>query len=163
MSTLHRLSADLGCEEAAVKLVADALAILRTIDPSPSRSLGSGRNPPSGLFAKTMYYTKQVVGALLLYTPSTLEEPVDGKKSDMPGGALGKKLKAAVDSLETAARVGRNSDAIFLLAQMNFVCLPTSGVMAHRGSGVLICDSMAIGRIRGATPSHLRNTRNWPT
>ena len=115
--------------QAAAALVNDALAILRTLDPTPSQSTyivregrgGGGRlegEGPDGLLGLLSGYIKQAAKVLLLYTPSTLEEPVDGGTKVT---VLGKKLAAAVEKLETAGRVLKSPDAIYLLAQMNFV------------------------------------------
>lgn len=116
-------------KQAAAALVNDALAILRTLDPTPSQSTyivregrgGGGRlegEGPDGLLGLLSGYIKQAAKVLLLYTPSTLEEPVDGGTKVT---VLGKKLAAAVEKLETAGRVLKSPDAIYLLAQMNFV------------------------------------------
>ncbi|PUU83094.1 hypothetical protein B9Z19DRAFT_965565 [Tuber borchii] len=115
-------------KQAAAVLVNDALAILRTLDPTPSQSTyivregggGGGRlegEGPDGLLGLLSGYIKQVAKVLLLYTPSTLEEPVDGGTKVT---VLGKKLAAAVEKLETAGRALKSPDAIYLLAQMNF-------------------------------------------
>jgi len=116
-------------KQAAAALVNDALAILRTLDPTPSQSTyivreGGGRGGrlegegPDSLLGLLAGYIKQAAKVLLLYTPSTLEEPVDGGTKVT---VLGKKLAAAVEKLETAGRVLKSPDAIYLLAQMNFV------------------------------------------
>ncbi|KAG0138195.1 hypothetical protein HOY82DRAFT_588760 [Tuber indicum] len=115
-------------KQAAAALVNDALAILRTLDPNPSRSThtaregGGGRGQAEGegtdgLLGSLAGYVKRAAKVLLLYTPSTLEEPMDGGRKV---AVLGRKLAAAVEKLETAGRVLRSPDAIYLLAQMNF-------------------------------------------
>lgn len=116
-------------KQAAAALVNDALAILRALVPSSSQSTyivreggGGGGRPegegPHSLLGLLAGYIKRVAKVLLLYTPSTLEEPVDGGTKV---AVLGEKLAAAVEKLETAGRVLKSPDAIYLLAQMNFV------------------------------------------
>ena len=116
-------------KQAAAALVNDALAILRALVPNSSQSTylvreGGGvggrseGEEPDSLLGLLVGYIKQVAKILLLYTPSTLEEPMDGGAKVM---ALGEKLAAAVEKLETAGRVLKSPDAIYLLAQMNFV------------------------------------------
>jgi hypothetical protein len=112
-------------------LVVDAVVILRTPDPSPSWYPRSGQNVPTSLFSKMSYCGKQVATALLLYTPSTLEEPMDGKEA-LPVGVVGTKLKSAVGNLETTARIGRNADALSLLAAMKFIYFSLPGVFSAR-------------------------------
>ena len=135
-------------KQAAAALVNDALAILRTLDPTPSQSTyivregrgGGGRlegEGPDGLLGLLSGYIKQAAKVLLLYTPSTLEEPVDGGTKVT---VLGKKLAAAVEKLETAGRVLKSPDAIYLLAQMNFVGSLVPPWFGHL-SEVLGCES----------------------
>lgn len=77
---------------------------------------------------------------ILVHSPASLEEPVDAppQKSAPPPpvggtGLFGKKLRSAVDKLEAAREIGKNYDAMFLLAQMNFVSFPTPGRRGRRG------------------------------
>lgn len=74
-----------------------------------------------------VYYAKQVATAVLVHSPASLEEPVDAPPKNVPvggTGVFGTKLRSAVDKLETAREIGKNYDAMFLLAQMNFVGRP---------------------------------------
>lgn len=60
-----------------------------------------------------------------MHSPASLEEPADAPpKTAAPvggTGTFGKKLRSAVDKLESAREIGKSYDAMFLLAQMNFV------------------------------------------
>jgi len=114
-------------KQAAAALVNDALTILRALEPSPSPSTyivregGGGQlegEGPDSLLGLLAGYIKRVAKVLLLYTPSTLEEPVDSGAKVI---VLGERLATAVEKLETAGRVLKSPDAIYLLAQMNFV------------------------------------------
>lgn len=123
-------------EEQAEALVSEALTILRTLDPSPVRS-PSARSDASRttLYGKAVYYAKQAATVILVHSPASLEEPADApppppKSAPVGGtGLFGKKLRSAVDKLEAAREIGGSYDAMFLLAQMNFVGRPidTSG------------------------------------
>lgn len=109
-----------------------------------------------------LYYAKQAATAILVHTPASLEEPADAppKKSAPVGGTglFGKKLRAAVDKLETARQIGQNQDAMFLLAQMNFVghCLVWLGWVSW-----LTVYSTEIGRIPEIIPLRSRGTKSW--
>ncbi|KAL7275256.1 ERAD-associated protein [Rhizina undulata] len=114
------------------KLVSQAIAILSTLDDAPStksrpsNARSEERLPPNaGVSTKLAFYAKQLARFLLVHSPTSLEEPVDAmgsqhKDEEWVGGVHGKKLKGAVEKLETAREIGRNPDAIFLLAEMNF-------------------------------------------
>lgn len=106
------------------------MATLRRIDsrirPKRGRAGTAAGNShhevPRGLVGYAGYYLKQLFSALLIHNPVSQEEPVDGATPITPKDTPhSRKLKGAVELLEKAADAG-NGDAIYLLAQMNFVC-----------------------------------------
>lgn len=109
----------------AETLVHEALTILRTLDPTPIRSqVGTTEASRLNLYGKVLYYAKKAATVILVHNPASLEEPVDAppKKATPVGGTglFGKKLRSAVEKLEAAREIGKNEDAMYLLAQMNF-------------------------------------------
>lgn len=86
--------------------------------------MGSGED--DGLLGVAWYYTKRI---LLWHVTESFEEPTGSgakkkkKKKEVLGGTgvHGKKLRAAVNLLKKAVEPG-NQDAVFLLAEMSFVC-----------------------------------------
>lgn len=95
---------------------------------SPSARSDASR---TSLYGKAVYYAKQAATVILVHNPESLEEPADAppppaKSAPVGGtGLFGKKLRSAVDKLETARDIAKNYDAMFLLAQMNFVGRPS--------------------------------------
>ena len=93
--------------------VQEALSILQTIESPHSRVTRFDKN--SGLFGTTVYYAKEAFFLLFMSGP-----PKDDYLDPHPKERkLSKPLGTAVRLLESAAR-DNNSDAIFLLAEMNF-------------------------------------------
>lgn len=96
----------------AAKWVSDARTILHSLDPSPF--VTSSENRKSGMIGTIWHFTKQL---LLWHNAESLEE------RPAVGGLHGKRLRAAEILLQKAAGSVKDADAIFLLAEMNFVCL----------------------------------------
>ncbi|KAI9817118.1 MAG: ERAD-associated protein [Pycnora praestabilis] len=93
--------------------VDEARSILRTLKPPKNRL--KHYNKPSGFVGTTFYYAKEAFYLLFMNGPSQQEMP------DIEQGRpkLGRTLAKAVKLLEGAA-IDNNSDAIYLLAEMNF-------------------------------------------
>jgi SEL1 protein len=74
----------------------------------------------SGFLGTLWYYIKQL---LLWHNAESLEEPATATPPTTTAftGAHGKKLGTAVELLKKAAEPEHNDDAMFLLAEMNFV------------------------------------------
>ena len=93
--------------------VQEALAVLRSIhDP---RTSTSRLDKSSGFVGTTAYYAKEAFVLLFMNAP----KHDDYLNSQLGDKSLSKPLSKAVKLLEGAARAN-NSDAIFLLAEMNF-------------------------------------------
>jgi hypothetical protein len=150
----------------AEALVHEALTILRTLDPTPIRSqIGTTEASRLNLYGKVLYYAKKVATVILVHNPASLEEPVDAppKKAAPVGGTglFGKKLRAAVEKLEAAREIGKNEDAMYLLAQMNFVCLLSIGL--RENLGLISVTSTEIGHILGTILLPLQDIRSLQT
>lgn len=142
-------------------LVTEARRILQTLDPLPSTPSDSIIRGLS--WGIVWQYAK---GLLLWHTPEKLSgiETEEERQNSARRRTVGE----AAAKLEAARALGRNDDALFLLAEMNFVSdllLKTikDGLKprwaltsdAHE-------DSMEIGRIHGTTKRRSPSTRSWP-
>jgi hypothetical protein len=130
----------------AALLVSEARAILRTLDPNPF-ILPDGNSDGGWLIGKLWYYFRQL---LLWHNAESLEEKTAPK--------MRPELKRAVEKLEKAREMVRDADAVFLLAEMNFV-----GSSHGRGAGTargLMGGSTGIGVIRETTRRRLRGIKN---
>jgi hypothetical protein len=101
------------------ELVDQALSILRTIE-EPALKTKRKKDQQTGIIA---IIAQQLRRFLLLHEAQSQEETPEALEAKSDGSKASRKLRLAVEGLETAARVG-NSDALFLLAEMNFVCFP---------------------------------------
>lgn len=125
----------------AEKLVGEARRILRSLDPEPKART---KDAQAGLVRILWDVAK---GIILWHSPERMEERPQQKK--WVGGQHGKKLTDAVERLEKARSIAWNDDAVFLLAEMNFVS--SSELGKDYGYGRVGADengSMEIGRIR---------------
>jgi len=82
------------------------------LDPGPF--VTSRESKSSGIMSTIWYYIRQL---LLWHNAESLEE------RPTVAGTHGQRLKAAESLLEKAVEPAKNEDAIFLLAEMNFVSL----------------------------------------
>lgn len=97
----------------AAALVAEALEILHGLETKLPR--GARFGGPSGILGTTAYYAKETFIFLFMNKPMR-EDPLESQRQ---APRLGQPLRKAVTLLERAAE-DRNSDAIHLLADMNF-------------------------------------------
>lgn len=100
-------------EEPQALEVQEALALLRPLEPQRTRLARFDKS--SGFIGSTMYYAKEAFVLLFMNGPPQ-EDYMDLHPKERK---LSKPLAKAVQLLEGAARVN-NSDAIYLLAEMNF-------------------------------------------
>ena len=100
-------------EEPQALEVQEALSLLRPLEPQYSRLARFDRS--SGFVGSTIYYAKEAFFLLFMNGPPQ-EDYIDPHPKERK---LSKPLTKAVQLLEGAARVN-NSDAIYLLAEMNF-------------------------------------------
>ncbi|KAI9829992.1 MAG: ERAD-associated protein [Phylliscum demangeonii] len=94
-------------------LVAEALELLRHVEPKTNRSSRHGK---PGLLGATASYAREMFFTLFMNGPQT---DGDTLRPDKQPGKAGQSLQKAINLLERAAE-GKNAIAMFLLAEMNF-------------------------------------------